>query len=191
VRPVRSPLAGRLPYLGLALLALALDRGTKILVEAHLDRSRSVEVIPGFFDLTYVRNPGGVFGILRNLDEGIRSALFTIFPAIAIVFIAAYAAHLPASRKLAQASLALILGGAAGNLVDRLRYGQVIDFLDVYWRDYHWPAFNLADSAICIGVGMLILETVLAREEPAPDAAAGAQPAGPAPRGGASERHSA
>jgi len=150
----------RLVYLAITLAVVAADRITKMVVEARLDPYRSINVIPGLFDLTLVRNPGGVFGIFKELDPAFRAALFTLVPVIAILLIAFYATRVPASHRSTQISLALILGGAVGNLIDRLRSGYVTDFLDIYWRDHHWPAFNIADSAICTGVALLLIETM-------------------------------
>ena len=146
--------------LAAVILVLAADRATKVMVDTRMAVHESVTVIPGFFDLTYVRNPGGVFGLFRNLDISIRGLLFTIVPITAIVLIAVYALRLPIDRRLTQTSLTLILGGALGNLYDRFQYGYVIDFFDFYWRTHHWPAFNIADSAICVGVAFLIGETL-------------------------------
>lgn len=147
------------------------DRLTKMAAVAWLDPVSPVSVIPGFFDLTLVRNPGGVFGLMRDLSEGVRSAIFTFVPAAVIVAIAAYAWRLPLSQRFTRAALALVLGGAAGNLIDRIRLGHVIDFLDVYWRDHHWPAFNIADSAICIGVGLMLFEGLFMKSPEANGAA--------------------
>lgn len=147
------------------------DRLTKMAAVAWLDPVRSVPVIPGFFDLTLVRNPGGVFGLMRDLSEGVRSAIFTLVPALVIVAIAFYAWRLPQSQRLTRAALSLVLGGALGNLIDRIRFGHVIDFLDVYWREHHWPAFNIADSAICVGVGLMLFEGLFMKS-PEPDGAA-------------------
>ena len=121
-----------------------------------------------------MRKPGGVFGIFKNLDDGVRGLLFTVVPVTAITLIAVYAMRIPARRRLTQLSLSLIMGGALGNLIDRFLYGYVIDFLDFYWRGHHWPAFNVADSAICVGVAVLMLETVFVgeREPDAPPAEA-------------------
>ncbi len=152
----------RLPYLAVALCVILLDRATKGAVSEHLAPRGSLEVVPGLLDLTYVRNPGGVFGLFRDVDEDLRSLLFTAVPLLAIVLIVAYARRVRAEQRLSQTALFLILGGAVGNLTDRFRFGYVIDFLDVHWRGYHWPAFNVADSAICVGVGMLMLETLRA-----------------------------
>lgn len=147
------------------------DRLTKMAAAAWLDPVSPVPVIPGIFDLTLVRNPGGVFGLMRDLSEGVRSAIFTFVPAAVIVAIAVYAWRLPPSQRLTRAALALVLGGATGNLIDRIRLGHVIDFLDVYWRDHHWPAFNIADSAICIGVGLMLFEGLFMKSPEADGAA--------------------
>ncbi len=139
------------------------DRLTKMAAVAWLDPLRPTPVVPGFFDLTLVRNPGGVFGLMRDLSEGIRSVVFTLVPAVVIAAIGLYAWRLPSQQRLTRTALALVLGGATGNLIDRISLGHVIDFLDVYWRDHHWPAFNIADSAICVGVALMLLEGLFVR----------------------------
>ena len=154
--------------MSLATAVVALDRVTKAMVEAWLDAYRSVTLVPGLLDLTYVQNPGGVFGVFKGLEPAWRSVLFTVVPVAAIVLIAVYAWRVPAAQTMTHVALALILGGAVGNLVDRLRLGYVVDFVDVHWRGWHWPAFNVADSAICVGVGLLLLESL---RSPAPAAA--------------------
>ncbi|HEY3176061.1 MAG TPA: signal peptidase II [Candidatus Polarisedimenticolia bacterium] len=166
-----------LPYIAAGLAVVGLDRITKSLVLTSLVPAGSVPVIPGLFDLTFVRNPGGVFGLFRSLDAGWRGLLFTVMPAAAILLIGLYAARVPAHRKVTLLALSLILGGALGNLLDRFKYGHVIDFLDFYWREHHWPAFNVADSAICVGVGLLIGESLFGTESPAPEG--GAEPPSP------------
>ncbi len=167
-RPYLS-MASRLPYIVTALFVVALDQAVKAVVAARLAPYGSVSLIPGLFDLTFVKNPGGVFGMFKNLDDSIRGPLFTVVPVIAVGLIILFAWKVPASHRLTQSALALILGGAIGNLIDRFNLGYVIDFFDVYWRGHHWPAFNVADSAICIGVGILMLETFLAPDRtPAP-----------------------
>ncbi|MGH9867875.1 MAG: signal peptidase II [Candidatus Polarisedimenticolia bacterium] len=155
-----------------AVSVVALDRVTKAMVEAWLDAYRSVTLVPGLLDLTYVQNPGGVFGVFKGLEPVWRSVLFTVVPVAAIVLIAVYAWRVPATQTMTHVALALILGGAVGNLVDRVRLGYVVDFVDVHWRGWHWPAFNVADSAICVGVGLLLLESL---RSPAPAAAAPAR----------------
>lgn len=176
-----SVLAGRLPYLLVALGVLMLDRVTKAAVQAGMDPYRSIPLVPGFFDLTFVQNPGGVFGVFKGIDSGWRSILFTVVPVAAILLITAYARHVPVTHRLTQSSLAMILGGAAGNLVDRLRFGYVVDFLDFHWRGWHWPAFNVADAAICVGVGLLMLETLRSPSEAATHGAPGGPASGPSP----------
>lgn len=173
----------RLPYVVLALAIVALDRVTKAAILAAMHPYHSVPIVPGFFDLTFVQNPGGVFGVFKSLDEPLRGLLFTIVPVGAIILIAAYARKVDPSRRLTHASLALILGGAVGNLIDRFRYGYVVDFLDLHVSGWHWPAFNVADSAICVGVALLMIETLFVPETPR--ARQGAPAAGPAePAGG-------
>lgn len=170
----------RVWHLAAALAVVAADRVSKGLVQEHIAPYRSIPIVPGLFDLTYVENPGGVFGIFKGLDEGLRAILFTAVPAVAIALIAIYSRSVPAAHRLTQYSLALILGGAIGNLSDRLWLGYVVDFLDFYWRSHHWPAFNVADSAICVGVGLLMLEAALA---PRPDPEAQVPPPAVEPSG--------
>jgi signal peptidase II len=154
------PFASRYLPWSIALLTGLADQATKALVVRVVPPGRGIVVIPGLFDLTLVTNPGGIFGILRDVDGPLRRILFSIIPALAIVLILWYAWALSADRRWSRAALGMILGGAAGNLLDRLRLGSVIDFLDVYVGRYHWPAFNLADSCICAGVAMLLLEGI-------------------------------
>jgi signal peptidase II len=116
-------------------------------------------VIANFFTLTYVRNAGAAFGMLARQDRDFLRLFFPVVTAIAIVAMLLYCAYVPPQHTLTLWGLGLILGGAIGNGIDRLWLGQVIDFLDVHWYTYHWPAFNVADSAICIGVGLLLLDS--------------------------------
>jgi signal peptidase II len=149
---------GRLAFYVLAASVLVLDQGIKAVMTAQLAPRGSVSVVPGLFSLTYVRNTGAVFGLFRSLPEPWRSLLLTLVPLAAVLFVIVMAMRTPPGRLRPLAALGLILGGALGNLVDRIRFGSVVDFLDVYIGEYHWPAFNLADSAICVGVGLLILD---------------------------------
>jgi signal peptidase II len=116
-----------------------------------------IEVIQGFFNLTHVRNTGGAFGIFGGERGGLGSVLFVIVSLIAIGCVFFLFAKIKEDEKMLALSFSLILGGAIGNLIDRLHYGEVVDFLDFYLSNYHWPAFNVADSAICIGIGLLAL----------------------------------
>lgn len=153
----------------LSAAVLLLDQGTKRLVTAAMPLHSSVEVIPNLFHLTLVTNRGALFGLLHDLPDPYRSSLFTLVPLMAIGLIVFFQLRTTLQDSLAHTGLALILGGALGNLVDRIRLGHVIDFLDVFIGDHHWPAFNAADSSICIGVSLLILDLMLSgrhRREP-------------------------
>jgi signal peptidase II len=115
-------------------------------------------VIPGFFNLVHVRNTGGAFGIFGGERGGLGSLLFVVVSLIAVGSILIFFIKAKEDEKSLSLSLSLVLSGAIGNLIDRLRYGEVVDFLDFYILSYHWPAFNIADSAICIGIGLMALE---------------------------------
>ncbi len=142
--------------LAVTLVVGALDQWTKHLVLQSFRLYESVPILDGLFNLTYVRNKGAAFGLLADSDW--RRPFFIAVTLVACAFILGYLHRLEDERKLAALSLALIFAGALGNLIDRIRFGEVIDFLDVYWRQYHWPAFNVADSAITVGVGLLLLD---------------------------------
>jgi signal peptidase II len=137
-------------------VVLVLDQATKLYVDANFELYESVPVIKGWFHLTYIRNQGAAFGILSS--GAWRVPFFITVALVALTAIIWYLRSLRDDQKLAAFALALIFSGALGNLIDRIRLGEVIDFLDVFWRHHHWPAFNVADSAICVGVGLLIWE---------------------------------
>lgn len=145
----------------LALGTFVLDQLTKAVVVRHLRPGHSIPILPGVFDLTFIMNPGAAFGLLAGLPAHIRHPLFVAIAVAAAVLIVLYRHRHLRHHRLASAALGLILGGAVGNLVDRLRYGMVVDFLDVYLGPYHWPAFNVADAAISTGVGLMLLDLVL------------------------------
>jgi signal peptidase II len=150
----------------LALIAgavLILDQLTKALVLEHLPLGAGISLIPGFFDLTHVQNPGGAFGFLAGLSPGPRGLLFTAVAAVAAGLIVAVYRQTPAEQMLMRVGLALVFGGAVGNLIDRLRFDAVVDFLDVYVGELHWPAFNVADSAITVGVCLFALQMLFKR----------------------------
>ena len=152
----------RIPYLLIALGVMALDAWTKYLVSARIDLHDSVTLIPNVFQLVHVRNTGAAFGIGANAESHIVPLLLNV-GAIGVFFVVvAYAFRTAVTDRVLQTGLHLILGGAIGNLIDRFRLGYVVDFLDVYlnWGgvSHHWPAFNVADSAICIGIGLLFLD---------------------------------
>jgi signal peptidase II len=156
----------RTPYIVLAAAVVAVDQITKVLVDRLMALHESREIVPGLVNLTYVRNRGAAFGILSDAELPFQPALFTLVSVCALAAIAYYSVKLPATSRLPQTGLALIMGGAVGNLLNRAFLGYVIDFVDVYWARYHWPAFNVADSSISVGVGLLILD-VLVAERPA------------------------
>lgn len=143
--------------LGLAGVIVVLDQATKALVRAYVPVHSSFTVIPGFLDLTHVQNSGAAFGILNAVSFPHKAGVIALVSTVALVSIAAFAVRLSPHQRLARIGLALILGGAAGNLIDRLAAGVVVDFVDVYWRQFHFWAFNVADSAITVGViGMML-----------------------------------
>lgn len=147
--------------LGFVLLAvLAVDQATKVLVSSAMAVGQSIPIVPDFLHITLVRNSGMAFGLLSAAAIPYKPVLMTLLSIVALGAVAAYAVSSPASQKLSQLALALILGGAAGNIIDRVRLGYVVDFIDVFYKGSHWPAFNVADSAICIGVGLLLVDTL-------------------------------
>ena len=152
-----SNVRGRLPYLVLVAAILALDRWTKLLIQSRLDLDDTVSVIDGFFNITYVRNTGVAFGIFSSISSPAKSVLLSAFAALAAVLVIGYSLRTPIGNRPVHVALALILGGALGNLYDRVAYGYVVDFLEFYLRTYHWPSFNVADSAISIGVILLAI----------------------------------
>jgi len=162
---------GRGTYLWLTAAVVALDQATKAAVDRLMDHHQSREVVDGLVRLTYVRNRGGAFGLLSDAELPYQSLIFAIVSFLALGAIAVYAWRLPERSRLPRLALALIMGGAVGNLLDRLRLGYVIDFVDVFWGPHHWPAFNVADSAITVGVCLLILD-LLRDPQPRPSAEA-------------------
>lgn len=147
-------------------LSFPLDVLTKQLVNHHLLFADRVEVIPGFFYLTHVRNTGGAFGMFAGSPSELRLTFFVGVSVIAMGIIVSFYRKLAPGDWLAAGALGLILGGASGNLLDRLVYGEVIDFLHFrLWGGYSWPDFNLADSFIVVGVGILVLELLASEGE--------------------------
>ena len=136
----------------------ALDQVTKFLVTRELPLLDTIAVIPGLLNLTHVRNSGVAFGFLNSADFAFKPAVMAVFALAALVGVGLYAAQLPQDHRWARVGLALIIGGAAGNLLDRIIAGSVVDFVDVYWQNHHFWAFNVADSAISVGVAIMILD---------------------------------
>jgi signal peptidase II len=153
-----EPLASRRLEVWLPIVIVVLDQVTKALVRSLVPLSSSVEVVPGFMNFTHVRNTGAAFGFLNASDFPLKTVFITAIALGAIVWVGVYAAGLARHQFLARLGLAFIMGGAAGNLLDRVIVGSVVDFVDVYWRTYHFWAFNVADSAISVGVGIMILD---------------------------------
>ena len=154
----------RLRLAAIILIVLALDQASKLLVSSNMGLGESIPVIPGLFHLTLVRNSGMAFGLLSAHAIPYKPILVTLLSVVALGAVAVYAIRTPSYERLSHFGLAFILGGAAGNIIDRIRLGYVVDFLDVFYRGSHWPAFNVADAAICTGVGLLLLDTLLHRE---------------------------
>jgi signal peptidase II len=139
------------------------DQVAKALVRASLPPFDSVTLIPGLLDFIHVENKGVAFGILNEyaMNDRFRAVLTTALAAVALVGIGLYARHVHHRERLARAGLSLILGGAIGNLIDRLRVGYVLDYVDVYWRGWHFWAFNIADASITIGAALVFLDLLL------------------------------
>jgi signal peptidase II len=151
------------------LVVLPLDQATKQWIVSNIHYADRIEIIPGLFDLTHVRNAGGAFSFFANGPHEQRMVFFIGTTLIAIVLLLVFFRKLQSGEVLPATALGVVLGGALGNLTDRLRYGEVVDFLDVHlWGGYTWPTFNVADSAIVIGVSLLIIEIFLS-EEARPD----------------------
>ncbi len=139
----------------LAALVILLDQWTKVLAEDLL-RYGEPRVVTGFFNFTLLYNKGAAFSMLSDAG-GWQHWLFSVIAAVVSVVLAVWLYRLPRTARLEPFALALVLGGAIGNLIDRLRLGHVVDFIQLHYRELYWPAFNLADSAITLGAGLLIL----------------------------------
>ncbi len=142
-------------------LAVVADQLTKWVAATSLELHQSKMVIPGLFNLTLVHNNGMAFGIMSGAPSMVRSLLLTGLSAAALLLIIYYCASIPRNRHWLQIGLSLIMGGALGNIIDRLRLQYVIDFFDFQWHGHSWPAFNIADSCITVGMGLLILDFLL------------------------------
>jgi signal peptidase II len=157
-------------YLLLLIISVAvivLDQVTKLAVLKSFRLGESIILFDGFFNLTYVRNTGAAFGILAEAHPDFRVPFFLLVPLIALSAIGYIFRRIPDHDWKLAIALAMVVGGAIGNLIDRIAYGYVVDFLDFHWKyGYHFPAFNLADSAICVGVGILMLDLLRNPETP-------------------------
>ncbi len=157
MNPARFP---RALFFVVAVLAIALDQATKAWAVAALEPVGSVPVVPGFFSLTYVRNTGVAFGMFAG-QAWLVAAFMVVLAGVAIW----YARGLDWARREPNIVGGLLVGGALGNLIDRWRFGHVVDFFDVYVGPHHWPVFNVADSLICIAVGWIVVRQLGAAEK--------------------------
>jgi signal peptidase II len=142
----------------LCIWILSVDQWTKYSIQKRLPLHHTVSVVKGFFNLTHVRNPGGAFGILGGEGGRLSSSLFVLVSLIAIGIIIFFFFKTREDEKILSLAFSMVLSGAIGNLIDRFRIGEVIDFFDFQISSFHWPAFNIADSAITIGIGLILVE---------------------------------
>ena len=153
-RPIRS----RRLEVWLPIIVVALDQLAKAIVRSTVPLHTSVTIVPGLMDFTHVRNTGAAFGILNAANFPFKTGVIAMVAAAALIGVGLYAARLAHHQLVARTGLALIIGGAAGNLLDRVIAGSVVDFVDVYWQTYHFWTFNVADSAITVGVVIMLLD---------------------------------
>jgi signal peptidase II len=141
-------------------LIVLLDQLSKAIILKSMPLHHSISVIPGFFDITFIFNPGGAFGFLAGQHSILRHVFFLGATSLAICFIFILYRKIPQTHSLLANAFALIIGGAVGNLIDRVRFEKVVDFLDFYLGKYHWPAFNVADSAISVGMVIFVYHLI-------------------------------
>ena len=144
---------------------ILLDQSSKLYIDRLLPLHYSITIVKNFINITYVRNTGAAFGLLASQGTGFKVFFFFITSIIAVLIILFFLRSLKDTQTLLTSSLSLIMGGAIGNLIDRVRLGEVIDFIDLHWYSYHWPAFNVADSAITVGGVFLIVNTVFRKDK--------------------------
>lgn len=139
-------------------LIVIVDQTTKFLLRSRLDLYQTITVIPGVLNLTRVHNTGAAFGLMNAIDFPFKTIVLALIAAAALAALAIYASTLDTAQWLSRLGLTFVIGGAAGNLIDRVTAGYVLDFVDVYWRGWHFWAFNVADAAITVGVALMILD---------------------------------
>ncbi|HQO14772.1 MAG TPA: signal peptidase II [Smithellaceae bacterium] len=152
-------------FIACAASVIAIDQLTKAVITEKLFMYGTHKVIDGFFNLVYVMNPGAAFGFLSRTPELFRYSFFIGITVLAMLLIIYYLVKSENEKTIITLSLALIFGGAVGNLIDRIRFGAVVDFLDFYIGNWHWPAFNAADSAITVGAALMLWEMIIARRK--------------------------
>ncbi|MBW1636080.1 MAG: lipoprotein signal peptidase [Deltaproteobacteria bacterium] len=147
-------------YFAVLAMTVIIDQVTKAWVMRSFELYQSKEVIPGLFNLVYVTNTGAAFSMLADVESPWKHYFFLLVGSGAIIGLTVVSFRMREDNRLYTIALALICGGAAGNIIDRVRFGSVVDFLDFYFREYHWPAFNIADSAICLGAGLFLIVNI-------------------------------
>ena len=155
--------SARLIHLLIALMVFLLDRWTKHVVAARIGLYSHVQVIPGFLRITHTENTGAAFSLFADSPAHWKTVALIVFSAVAIVIVAGLLWKQTRPLGITGVALSLILGGAAGNLWDRVISGRVVDFLLVYYKSYQWPVFNLADSAIVVGAALLVIDILFAK----------------------------
>ena len=148
----------RLTLVG-GLVCLA-DQVSKLWISRNIPLYDHIEIIPGFFNINHVLNPGGAFGFFARQSQEVRQFVFLFLSTLVTLFLVWFYHRVAKTHRVLSYGLALIFGGAVGNLIDRFLYGKVVDFLDFYIGTAHWPSFNIADSAICVGMAILIYHMV-------------------------------
>lgn len=147
---------------------IVIDQLSKQHIMETMRLHESISIVPNLFSFTYIRNPGAAFGLLAGSSNAFRMVFFGLTSIFALVLLGTILYRMPEREWMGRLSVSAILGGAVGNLIDRLRFGEVIDFLDVYIDSYHWPAFNVADSAITVGVIFLIIHFMFEKQDVPP-----------------------
>ena len=150
------------PLIIIFLIIVLIDQITKFYIASNFELYQSIEIIRGFFNITYIRNSGVAFGMFSNLKG---SFIQIVFIAIYIIAIISILILYRETHGYSHIALSLIFSGAIGNLIDRIFRGEVVDFMDFHWQNYHWPAFNVADSCISVGVGLLMITIIISNEQ--------------------------
>jgi len=169
--PVFEPETPWVKYRRLGWIAgsvILLDQVTKWIILERLDLYHAIPVVPGLFNITHVQNPGGAFGFLAQQSPMVRGIVFLLMSFLAVCLIFWFYRKTPSTHRWLAVGFALIFGGAIGNLIDRVRFGRVVDFLDFYIGTWHWPAFNIADAAISLGAFLLLLDAFQGGKEKSP-----------------------
>ena len=145
-------------HVWVAVAVIVLDQATKALVRGRFNLHEGVTLIPGLLDITRVHNTGAAYGFMNAVDFPFKAGVFAVIAIVALTALMFYARSLEAGQRLTRLGLSLVIGGAAGNLIDRIAAGYVLDFVDVYRGNWHFWAFNVADAAISVGVALMILD---------------------------------